>query len=282
MSLHRSNNPLFINTVILRGTPREKIAAAQTAGFDQIELWSPDLDGCEGDHEAFGNWIRKQSVSLAAFDVLRDFDGAADDRREGKRAEALMMLDMAVQLGAKTLLTTASSDAHCVARRVNDDMRWLAREANSRHLKIAYEAVAWSRVNYTLSSSWDLVRHLDEPNLGVAVDTFHIFARNCDARELAGIPMDRIFLVQLSDVHGDQIPDPEDDHYCENVIQVARHHRLLPGQGQLPIQTILYPLRESNYSGPIGIEVFNDDLQLLDPQIVARDALFSLQKVWFQ
>ena len=240
----------------------------------------PDLDGCEADVEAFGNSIREQSVVLTDYQVLRDFDGAPDDQRESKRAEALNMLDTAVKLGAATVLTTASSDARCIADRIDEDMRWLAREAASRKLRIAYEAVAWSAVNYTLQATWKLVQRLDEPNLGVVVDTFHIFARNCDAQELAGIPMDRIYLVQLSDVNHNQIPDPGAARYRENIMQLARHHRLLPGQGELPIEAILHGLREANYSGPIGVEVFNDCLKGRDPEAVAREAFSALQKIW--
>ena len=273
-------NPLFINTVALGGTPRQKITAALSAGFNQIELWSEDLDWYDRNLEDFGNWIREQSISLTAYDVLRDFDGAPDKLRENKRAEALAMLDMAAKLGADTLLTTASSDACCIVSRVEEDMRWLAREAASRNLKIAYEAVAWSAVNNTLKSIWELVQCLDEPNLGVVVDTFHTFARNCDSRTLTGIPMDRIFLVQLSDVMRDQLPDPEDAHYREKILKVARHQRLLPGKGEIPMDTILNPLWDAGYSGPIGIEVFNDDLRMRDPHIAARDAFSSLRSVW--
>lgn len=280
MSVPPPSNPLFINTVALGGTPRQKITAARSAGFHQVELWSQDLEGYERDREAFGDWIREQLISLTAYDVLRDFEGAADDLRESKRAEALGMLEMTAKLGADTLLTTASSDPNCIVSRVDEDILWLAREAASRNLKIAYEAVAWSAVNYTPKSIWDLVQRLGEPNLGVVIDTFHTFARHCDARELTGIPMDRIFLVQLSDVMCDQLPDPEDAHYREKISKVARHHRLLPGKGELPIDSVLHPLREAGYSGPIGIEVFNDDLRMCDPQITAREAFASLQSVW--
>lgn len=280
MSFQSLCNPSFINTVVLGGDARQKIAAARAAGFDQIELWRDDLDGYEGDPEAFGNWIRQQFVAVTDYQPLRDFDGAPDSSRESKRAEALSMLDMAVKLGSTTVLATASSDSRCVADRIDEDMCWLAREAASRSLKIAYEAVAWSAVNYTLKATWELVQRLAEPNLGLVVDTFHIFARKCDAQELAGIPMDRIFLIQLSDVNRDQLLDPESEGYRENVLQVARHQRLLPGQGQLPIETILHPLREGNYSGPVGVEVFNDSLKALNPEAVAREAFSALQKVW--
>lgn len=43
-----AHNPLFINTVILGGTPEEKIEAAAQAGFSQIELWRQDVEKAGG------------------------------------------------------------------------------------------------------------------------------------------------------------------------------------------------------------------------------------------
>lgn len=275
-------SPLFINTVVLGGTPKQKIAAARAAGFDQIELWRQDVEGCESDPEGFGNWIREQSVGITDHQVIFDFDGAPDEIRDRRRVEAINMLDTAVKLGASTVLTPASTDPRCVASRVEQDMRWLAREAATRNLRIAYENLAWSAVNFTLPAVWEVVQRLNEPNLGVAVDSFHIFARKRDARDLAGIPMDRIFLVQLSDFDNVQLFDPEEAGYRETIINLARHSRVMPGHGRFPIQTVLGPLREANYSGPIGVEVFNDSMKAQDPQAIAREAMAALKSVWFR
>lgn len=282
MTSQSLRNPLFINTIVLGGTPKQKIAAARAAGFDQVELWRQDVESCESDPEAFGSWIHEQSVGITDYQVIFDFDGAPDEIRDRKRVEAITMLDAAVRLGASTVLTPASTDSRCVANRVEQDMRWLAREAATRNLRIAYENLAWSAVNFTLPAVWEVVQRLNEPNLGVAVDSFHIFARKRDARDLAGIPMDRISLVQLSDFDNVQLFDPDDAGYCESVINIARHHRLMPGRGQFPIETILRPLREANYSGPIGVEVFNDSMKAQEPEAIAREAMSALKSVWFK
>jgi sugar phosphate isomerase/epimerase len=92
---------------------------------------------------------------------------------------------------------------------------------------------------------WNVIRQVGGPNLGVVVDAFHIFVRGRTAEDLKGIPFDKISLVQLSDLeHGVD---------CEHVIATARHHRLRPGRGHFPIETILDPLKEAGYAGPIGL-----------------------------
>lgn len=262
-------NPLFINTILLGGAVRAKIAAARAAGFDQIELWRQDVEaepgGVPGTAHALGG------VGLTDFQVLMDFDGAPGAKRDAKRQEALQMLDMAVQLGAGTLLTPASTDPDCDPDRIAGDLAWLAQEAAKRHLRIAYEGMAWSTVNHTTPAAWRSVQQAGQPNLGMVVDAFHIFARGYPASDIAGIPAERIFLVQLSDL----------DHPVDaaDMVQTARHHRLLPGAGHFPIDSLLHRLKEIGYAGPIGLEVFNDAMKARDPAAVAREAMTALRSV---
>jgi 4-hydroxyphenylpyruvate dioxygenase len=265
-------NPFFLNTVVLGGCPAEKIAAAGAAGFDQIELWRQDVDSTPGETECVRGLLCEQSLRLTDYQVLLDFDGAPGERRATKRKEARSMLDEAVQLGASTLLTPASTDCECDPNRVEEDMRWLAGEAASRGLRVAYEGMAWSTYNSTIASAWDLVERLAEPNLGLVVDAFHLFMRGGTADDLAEVDPHRIYLVQLSDV--DRRVGAED------LIAIARHRRLLPGDGDLPLGTVTRRLRAMGYAGPVGIEVFNDNLKAEDPASVAQCAMESLGRCW--
>lgn len=269
----RPSNPLFINLILLGGPPERKINAAQQAGFDQVELWRQDVEAFGAGPEALAATLQASGVGLTDYQVLLDFDGAPDAMRDSKRAEALRMLDTAVKVGATTLLTPASTDAECMPERIADDMRWLAREAAARHLRVAYEGMAWSTVNFTLPAAWACVQQVNEPNLGLVVDAFHIFARGRDASDLDTIPMDRIFLVQLSDLM--------EEIDLQNIIDIARHRRLLPGQGRFPISTILDRLKQSGYAGPIGLEVFNDVMKARDAETVANEAMAALTHAWY-
>ncbi len=48
MNSQSQRNPLFINTILLGGTPAQKFAAARGAGFEQIEILTHDVEGYEG------------------------------------------------------------------------------------------------------------------------------------------------------------------------------------------------------------------------------------------
>jgi len=274
MSSHSHRNPFFINTILLGGTPAQKIAAAHSAGFEQIEILTHDVEGHEGSPEDLGRWLQELGIGLTDYQVLRDFDGAPESLRENKRAEALSMLNVASRIGADTLLVTASSDPACVAVNIDDDLRWLAGEAATRRLRIAYEGLAWSKINFTLGAAWNCVQRLNIPNLGLVVDPFHLFVRGGTARDLDNIPMDRIFILQLCD------SDLDNCNNLQLVIDTARHRRLLPGQGRFPINTILERFKAGGYTGPVGIEVFNDVLRERDPKVTAEEAMSALKGIW--
>jgi 4-hydroxyphenylpyruvate dioxygenase len=271
--MKKAENPLFINTVCLGGTTDDKLRAAHDAGFQQVELWRQDVEASGGDTAGIKTLLQKLPVGLTDYQVLLDFDGAPDSIREDKRHEALRMLDTAVALGATLLLTPACTHKECVGERIEEDLRWLARQAGQRGLRIAYEGMAWSTKINNTADAWKMVQRVNEPNLGLVVDAFHIFVRQRTVADLHGIPIDKIFLVQLSDLS--EQPDPE------NLIDTARHRRLLPGQGKFPIHTLIEYLQEQGYTGPLGLEVFSDVLKAQDPASVARQAMKALQETCF-
>jgi 4-hydroxyphenylpyruvate dioxygenase len=263
-------NPLFINTILLGGPTMQKLAAAKAAGFAQVELWRQDVEAYDAGATALGQHIRQLGLGLTDHQVLLDFDGAPDEIRDAKREEAIALLDRAHALGATTVLTPASTRKDVVAERVIDDLRWFAREAATRGIRVAYEGMAWSTLTYTVPAAWATIQAVGEPNMGLVVDAFHMFARGRDANDLRDIPAARIFLLQLSDLM--------EDIDLPNIIEIARHRRLLPGQGRFPVTNLVARVLEAGYTGPIGLEVFNDAMKARDPMDVAQEAMAALRK----
>lgn len=264
-------NPLFLNTILLGGTTEEKIIAARKAGFQQIELWHQDIKDANYNITRVKNILRHNQLLLTDYQVLLDFDGVAKPYRQAKYDEAITMLNVAAEIGADTLLVPANTDSSCIEENIEEDLTWLVEEADKRKIRIAYEAMAWSSFNYLTTKAWELVHRINAPNLGLVIDAFHIFSLNRTIQDLTGIPMDKIFLVQLSDAKA--LPEHK------NIKAIARHHRLLPGEGVFPLHTLLNHLAQHQYEGPIGLEVFNDDLKSENPEIVANKAMKSLRQI---
>ncbi len=52
----------------------------------------------------------------------------------------------------------------------------------------------------------------------------------------------------------------------------ALHDRLLPGEGDLDLASVVAALRDAGAVAPIGVEVFSDALHALGPRAAARYA----------
>lgn len=261
-------NPKFLNLVLLNGEPEEKLRAARAAGFEQVEIWRDDV-------QASTPQLAKQlQLGFTNLQVLRDFTGAPDRERQQKREELRQFIQIAQTLGCDTIQAPASTREDCVASRIDEDLRWMASEAARYNMRIMYEPMAWCSVDNTLPLAWERLQRLDQPNIGLVVDLFHICALGGDASQLDGIPADRIYEVQLCDMA--EMP-PQDK---QPLSEYARHQRLLPGDGIIEVERFVDKLKSAGYSGPVGIEVFNDRLKAQPADVAAHKAWQALNRYW--
>jgi len=263
-----SRNPKFLNLVLLNGEPEEKLRAAHTAGFEQVEIWREDVRA-NTLHQA-----TQLQLGFTNVQVLRDFTGAPDRDRQQKREELRQFIQIAQSIGCDTIQAPASTREDCVASRIDEDLRWMASEAARYNMRIMYEPMAWCSVDNTLPLAWERLQRLDQPNIGLVVDLFHICALGGDASQLDGIPADRIYEVQLCDMA--EMPPQEKQPLSE----YARHQRLLPGDGIIEVERFVDKLKSAGYRGPVGIEVFNDELKAQPADVAAHKAWQALTRYW--
>lgn len=266
------HNPTFLNLVLLAGEPAEKLRAARKAGFQQVEIWREDV---EKEHVALAQLAQQIGLGFTNLQVLRDSTGVPAAQREAKREEARQFFRLAKALGCDTVQAPASTDENCVAENIDDDLRWLSAEAAQHNMRLMYEPMAWSQIDHTLPQAWQRLERLDLPNVGLVVDLFHICSRGGDTSHLDGIPMDRIYEVQLCDV-----AEPVSPQNMDRLFDAARHRRQLPGDGHLPVSSFVKRLKKAGYAGPVGIEVFNDNLKQLSAEEAAGRAWAALRHAW--
>lgn len=261
------SNPQFINTVLLGGPFTEKLTAIAQAGFDGVEVWQQDAEKAVSRTK---HQLDTLSLARTDYQVLLDFDGAVGERREEKYREALRMIATATELGSPMILIAANT-AQCDSQMIVKDIKWLCQQANSAGLRVAYEAMSWSTEVDQCDKAWQIIRQVDEENLGLVIDAFHLFALRRTLEDLADIPANQIFLVQLSD-----IKMPLDSGALK---QIARHQRLLPGEGNFPLTSLIAYLDKLGYQGPIGLEVFNDHAAEQESQVIAQRAKSALTQI---
>ena len=259
-----------MDTISLAGPLPAKLRAIREAGFSQVMLSARDLVGHAEGVDAAIAAVRESGLRVTGFQVLRDFEGLSGRLHEYKVDIAKSMLELAAAVGAKVLLVCSSTSAHASDDRdlIARDLRKLAMLAIPHGIRVAYEALSWGRSIEEFPAAWDVVMRADMPNLGLGLDSFHMFATKTSLDDLQWLDPERIFLVQLADFMWQEIRSVEER------IATARHFRVFPGEGAHSDQVaaLVSRLHAQGYRGDYSFEVFNDDYQQIPLPDVARRA----------
>ncbi|PKO67125.1 MAG: xylose isomerase [Betaproteobacteria bacterium HGW-Betaproteobacteria-16] len=262
-------NGFGMDTITFAGPLEAKLAAMKAAGFSQVMLKANDLVGHPGGLDSAVQAVKDSGLRGTGFQVLRDFEGLSGHLHHYKVDIAKSMLEMCAALGCKVLLACSSTSTHAsqdldhIAR----DLRKLAMLALPLGIRIAYEGLSWGRTINEFTTAWDVVCRADCPNLGLGIDSFHIFAAKTSLEEIDYLDPEKIFLVQLADFMW------QETRTFEERMTTARTFRVFPGEGVHSEQLVDLVLRldRLGYEGDYSFEVFNDDYQQMPlPQVAER------------
>jgi sugar phosphate isomerase/epimerase len=259
-----------MDTITMAGSLEAKLDAMKSVGFSQVMLMARDLVGHPGGVKAAVKAVQNSGLRPTGFQVLRDFEGLSGHLHSYKVDIAKSMLEMCAATGSKVLLACSSTSRHATddLDLIAKDLKKLAMMAIPLGIKVAYEGLSWGRTINEFTSSWDVVCRADCPNLGIGIDSFHIFAAKTPLDAIEDIDPDRIYLAQLSDFMWHETPS------FEERMTTARTFRVFPGEGVHSDQLadLVLRLERIGYRGDYSFEVFNDDYQQLPLETVAERA----------
>lgn len=289
-----------------------KIRVAKLAGFEGIEIFFECLEHLALQKGGLpSNYSREAALLDAANEVRRTcdetglkvlallpfgfYDGLLSDETRQKKIEELKLwFKLCHVLGTDMIQipTNFSSEGS-----TGDVARILANITKVADLalqekppiRFAYEAISWGTHIDLWEGTWEVIKRVDRPNLGLCLDTFHIAGRvwadptqesgqnpNSDAaleksieRILKDVDPDKIFYVQLSDA---ALLDPplneQHSFFTEGQkprMTWARNARLFPYEydrgAYLPIDRIMDAIFVGlKWKGWVSMEVFNKQL----------------------
>lgn len=258
-----------MDTITLAGPLEAKLRAMTDAGFSQVMLKANDLVGHPAGWKAAVREVQRSGLRGTGFQVLRDFEGLSGHLHNYKVDVAKTMLEMCAELGCNVLLACSSTSAHATQDldHIARDLHKLAMLALPFGIRIAYEGLSWGRTVNEYTTAWDVICRADCPNLGIGLDSFHIFASRTPLDFILELDPAKIHLVQLSDFMW------QETRTFEERMATARTFRVFPGEGVHTEQVIdmVQKLDQIGYSGDYSFEVFNDDfLQMPLPMVAER------------
>ena len=259
-----------MDTISLAGPLEAKLRAMHDAGFRQVMLSARDVVGHPEGLDAAVKAVRNSGLRGTGFQVLRDFEGLSGGLHAYKVDIAKSMIEMCAALGCRVLLACSSTSVHASGdvATLARDLRKLAMLALPYGIRVAYEALSWGRSVNRFAQAWEIVDEANCPNLGIGLDSFHIFAAKDDLTDLDRIDPRKIYLVQLSDFMWQETPT------FEERMTTARTFRVFPGEGvhSAELASLVVALDRLGYRGDYSFEVFNDDYQQLPLPVVAERA----------
>jgi len=238
-----------IATVSVSGTLEDKLQAISAAKFDGIELFDNDLISSSLRPADVAQRCADLGLGIDLFQPLRDVEGVPPTSFDAVLRRFRLKLDVMENLAPAVLVcSNATPEAIADPDLSAEQLHALGELAQERGVVIAFEALAWGTHVNRICHAWDIVRRAGHPNVGLAVDTFHLLAKGDDASALSDIPSSQIVFLQVADA----------PYLSMDILQWSRHFRCFPGQGTLDVVGVVDAVVSAGYRGPVSLEVFSD------------------------
>jgi sugar phosphate isomerase/epimerase len=163
-------------------------------------------------------------------------------------------LDAAAELGARWVMVNCDDDDPA---RAAGQLHAVAYAAARRGLRTGVEFMAYTAMA-SLEQACGLVRRAGHAGAAVVIDSLHLFRSGAGAADFEGRPEVARDFMQINDAWVARIP--------VSLAEEGRAHRLLPGEGDLPVHTLVARL---DAGATLAVE---------SPCALRRDTLTPLQR----
>ncbi|MEK6348319.1 MAG: sugar phosphate isomerase/epimerase [Burkholderia sp.] len=230
-------------------TPPELVDAAARTGYDGVSFRLSPFRAGEPQHPMFDNapmlleteW-RLRDTGLKVIDIEVLFLTAERDVREFER-----VFQTAARLGARNALTLIdiADRQHAV-----DKFASLCELAAGFGIACSLEFAAWLGIG-SVAAAHAVVQAAAQPNAGVLLDPFHLARSGGTVADIGAIDPAHLRYAQFCDAPAVAPPT------AAAISEEARYDRLLPGEGQLPLDAFVRALPAEI---PLALEVPNRTL----------------------
>jgi 4-hydroxyphenylpyruvate dioxygenase len=237
-----------------------------------IELWLTKLEYYLGRHSPADTrkLLEDSQLEIAA---ASQQGGLLTSQGEARR-EAWQLfqrrLELISQVGGQTVVISCdvpSPLAESDADRLRVSLAQAAQAAGDQGLRAALEFQARSALGSNLQTAAALVAEVASPRLGLCFDAFHYYVGPSKPDDLSLLTRDNLFHVQLCDLA--DVPRE----------LATDSHRILPGEGDIPLQPVIARLNELDYDGFVSVELLNPRIWQTPARQFAEIAITALRKL---
>jgi sugar phosphate isomerase/epimerase len=256
----------------LQATFAEDVAAFAAAGWPAMEVWLTKLETHLQNHsaEATRQLIAENQIVLAAGAYQGGLLLSQGESRKEHFDHYQRRLGICQEFGIPTLLIVGdfnkSVDATSLQRAVVS-LKQAAQWADGFGVRLALEFRGGDVFCSCLDTALTLVEQCGERNVGVNLDLFHWWKGPSKTEDLERLTTDNLFHVQIADIAG--VPRE----------LATDSDRIMPGDGDIRIASMLEHLQKMAYAGFVSLELMNPMLWQTKIAQVAELGLAAVQRL---
>lgn len=261
-----------ISQVCTLGSPFEvDIDACADAAGSAIELWMTKLEDYLATHTV--DEVKSRAADRGLKFAAASFQGGILLSQGVARKEAWELferrLKLCADIGVPTLVITADflgPFSETDIERAQVSLKQAGQLAAAHDVRLALEFQARATFLNNLETAAWFVGATNEPAVGLCLDLFHFCVGPSKLEDLRYLTSENLVHVQVSDV-GDRPRELATDA-----------DRILPGDGDFPLQPVFEYLRTIKYTGFASLELLNPMFWQIAAKQVAEIGLTSLRK----
>ncbi|MEX2187287.1 MAG: sugar phosphate isomerase/epimerase [Pirellulales bacterium] len=236
-----------------------------------IEIWLGKLEGYLERHSPadLRNLLARHGVVAPVASFQGGLLTSQGERRREHWDHFARRLDVLRAVGVETLVVAADivgSLAQQDIDRVTASLAEAAARAAPSGVRLGVEFQARGSFLNNLQTAAAVIADLGSPHVGLCLDAFHYYVGPSKPDDLAYLTTRNLFHVQLCDLPG-----------------VARElavdgDRVLPGDGDIPLEAIVAALKHIGYDGHVSVELMNPQIWRVPARQFGEIAMTALRK----
>ncbi len=250
-----------------------EICQVAAAGFDLIEFRAPKIErflqaGTLADLKELLSDTGLQPLSINSIEKIQTRPAAELQAECEQHAAWAQGLRCPYIIAVPGFLSDPVPAQEAVGRTL-DALAPMAEIAGAHGVRLGFEFLGFADcwVN-SLATARDIIRQLASPHAGLVIDTFHFY--------LSGEPMEILSRLQPGELLLFHVNDVKDLPRAE----LADEHRILPGEGVVPLKEVWTQLRERALINHASLELFHPGYWQRQPQEFLPQALASVKQTF--
>jgi 2-keto-myo-inositol isomerase len=251
--------------------------AAREAGYQALEFRDSKVQAyLQGSRSLYAlrHDLSDAGLEVASFNALEHATLATGDARLAALRRCRVLCEWAAALDCPYIVAVPSPSTDVreperIPEMTVDALRAMAAVAKPYRVRVGFEFLGFATCSVnTLAMARQIVETVKDPAVGLVLDVFHFYVGGSTVEMLAGLKAEQLFLVHLDDA----------ENRPRQTLTDA--HRLLPGDGVIPLQDLVGRVEALGYRGVYSIELFRPEYYEWEPVQLARVALQKMEALF--